>query len=68
MGLPFYPQIIWPNPSGLSPISSGGCYTMETNETGSGFGCGSTSIKVREELTIREELQMDVDIWLGDVV
>ena len=54
--------------SGLSAISSGGCYTMETNETGSGFGCGSTSIKVREELTIREELQKETDEWLGDMI
>lgn len=52
----------FPN-SGLSDVScSGGTYSMETTETGSG-GRHTTIIK-KTELTIREELQKDVDMWL----
>lgn len=53
--MPFYPQIIMPNPSGLSPCLTGSSdYYMEINETGSGGR--NTKIRKKTELTIREEL------------
>ena len=52
--------------SGLSPFSSAGDYYMEVTETSSGGR--NTSIRKKTELTIREELQKDIDKWLGDVV
>ena len=64
--MPFNHQIIWPNPIGLSAISSAGDYYMGTNETGSGGQ--NMTIRKKTELTIREELQKDVDDWLGDMV
>ena len=68
MPLPIYPQIIMPKPSGLSPCltGSGGDYYMEITETGSGGR--NTTIRKKTELTVREELQKDVDDWLGDMV
>ena len=53
--------------SGLSEVSSSGNdYSMEHTETGS--GSRKTTIRKKTELTVREELQKDVDKWLGDVV
>lgn len=69
MELPFYPQIIIPNPSGLSDVScSGSDYHMETNETSFGHDGGSMAIRKKTELTIREELQRETDNWLVGVV
>ena len=67
--MPFNTQLImprFPQHSGLSLISSGRDYYMEYNETSSGGQ--NTTIRKKTELTIREELQKDVDEWLGDMV
>lgn len=64
----FGSQYIGISSSGLSAISSAGECHMEISESGSGRGYGSMSIRKKTELTVREELQKDVDNWLGDVV
>ena len=53
--------------SGLSPCLTGGDYYMEITETGSGRSYKS-NIRKKTELTVREELQKDIDNWLGDMV
>ena len=50
-----------------SPMSGESYFTVETTESSTG-GSGSMSIKRRQDLTIREELQEEVDNWLEGVI